>query len=313
MNSLILTGGGYKGAYQYGVLQALDKKNKLDTYDSVYGTSVGALNGLYVAFPGLRTKIDAIWYDVIFKGKRFHRKSLMSYLGLPFGRDGLYTNVLGKEIEKMLSLGCIPNKRYYCTFVDLKTKVLYYLCLFDESGPTQLHTCSLLWDSCCDTFSDCPENPKLWAEMITGSTSIPILFSPVKTNLRGKKVHLVDGGVRDIAPLRLAIDNLQNYDSITVISCSPLTEKCDKEYECDRVDRIAQATLDTLTHEILMNDINICKFYNSLVESPMLDKKFIQLKIAQPQQPLMSNSLEPSIEELKKAYYEGLNLDIGCL
>lgn len=47
MKALVLSGGGTKGAFELGALEALEEKQALD-FDLVVGTSVGGLNGLFV-------------------------------------------------------------------------------------------------------------------------------------------------------------------------------------------------------------------------------------------------------------------------
>jgi len=61
MRALVLSGGGARGAYEAGVIQGLHEAGM--TYDLVCGTSIGALNGSFVA----SNKFDdlaATWADI---------------------------------------------------------------------------------------------------------------------------------------------------------------------------------------------------------------------------------------------------------
>ena len=46
-NALVLAGGGTKGIYQLGVIEAMRELN-LDNWDIITGTSVGALNAMFL-------------------------------------------------------------------------------------------------------------------------------------------------------------------------------------------------------------------------------------------------------------------------
>jgi predicted acylesterase/phospholipase RssA len=65
-SALVLSGGGARGAYQAGVVGALAATNQipdgsaLPPYEAVCGTSIGALNGWFVA-TGQYTKLRELW------------------------------------------------------------------------------------------------------------------------------------------------------------------------------------------------------------------------------------------------------------
>lgn len=56
--SLVLGGGGAKGSYEIGVFKALEEIGI--EIDSVYGTSIGALNGAMVVQGDVK-KAEEIW------------------------------------------------------------------------------------------------------------------------------------------------------------------------------------------------------------------------------------------------------------
>ena len=61
---LVLSGGGSKGAYEIGVYKALKKLKK--EINIVTGTSVGAINGVFVAQNDLKGSLN-FWDHVTFK------------------------------------------------------------------------------------------------------------------------------------------------------------------------------------------------------------------------------------------------------
>lgn len=62
--ALVLSGGGAKGAYEIGVYKALKKLHK--QIDIVTGTSIGAINGMFVTQKDLRGALK-LWKNISFK------------------------------------------------------------------------------------------------------------------------------------------------------------------------------------------------------------------------------------------------------
>lgn len=60
---LVLAGGGGKGAYQIGVLQAMDELGILEQVDVISGSSIGALNALLLTQKD-KKKRNAIWDSI---------------------------------------------------------------------------------------------------------------------------------------------------------------------------------------------------------------------------------------------------------
>ncbi len=96
--ALVLGGGGAKGAYQAGVLKALEEANILQHVHLVSGTSIGAINA-FLLMNGLSSHdISKIWFD--FNNDEIYGKnnwsSAFSVLGL-YNTTGIF-----KKIEKYL-------------------------------------------------------------------------------------------------------------------------------------------------------------------------------------------------------------------
>src|SRR5699024_10752717 len=72
--ALVLSGGGFKGAFQVGALEYLlynpilieDEVIDIDHFDVISGVSVGSLNGAFIATQQLETLKD-IWFNHIIK------------------------------------------------------------------------------------------------------------------------------------------------------------------------------------------------------------------------------------------------------
>jgi len=91
---LVLSGGGARGAYEVGVLRYVREMLKVDTtFDVVTGTSVGAINGAYVAATCDRPRAQGralarVWAELsIDEVYRFGWQQLRELPRVLFGRD----------------------------------------------------------------------------------------------------------------------------------------------------------------------------------------------------------------------------------
>ncbi|MCP4632415.1 MAG: hypothetical protein GY855_05775 [candidate division Zixibacteria bacterium] len=242
--ALVLSGGGAKGCFQVGALDYLINQKGLD-FDIICGVSVGSLNASIVAQGDYET-LKKVWLEIgspddIFKKRTF------GWLGALLGKDSLYNNEpLWEKIDKHVDQSKIINsgKHLRIGVVSLYTGQYYSV--------SEIHS-SL-------------------KRLILASTTIPVAFSPI--NVSSELMSMVDGGVRNMTPLKEAID--LGADEIYIILCSPTElEKTKKDYGATI--EIALRTLEILTNETFRNDIHTCLEYN---ERP--DKKVIDLKIIRP-------------------------------
>ncbi len=188
ITALVLAGGGTRGAVQIGMLQVLTEHGFVP--DRIYGSSVGAVNG--VAFAGDPTRagverMTEIWRgltrEIVYPQGRLHGPWL--YLQQ---RDSVYTNAgLRKVIEdgiafERLEDTVIPVEVVATSLTDGRERWFTY-------GPA--------------------------TEAILASTAIPAIFPPVEID--GDR--FIDGGVVNNVPLRRAID--AGATRVVVLLCSP--------------------------------------------------------------------------------------------
>src|SRR5690554_135118 len=101
---LMLGGGGAKGAYQLGVIRALEEANLLKHIQVISGTSIGAINTLLLMSKKNHSMIEKIWEDLdtenVFgtKGNLFDKVSRM-YSIEPLAQK-LISKIDIKEIKK---------------------------------------------------------------------------------------------------------------------------------------------------------------------------------------------------------------------
>jgi len=231
--SLVLSGGGAKGCFEAGALYELYDHM---SFDYIHGTSVGALNGLILCQCYLdksKLLLKDIWTKIITKNNNVFQKKYFSAL---VGKPPLNFSPLRKVIQDNINLKKIISMKQTLRFtaVDLVS---------GKSIVMSNHECG---------------NPNELLDSIIASATIPPAFVPVKMG----ENKLIDGGTRDNVPIQ-SLRN-QNIKSALVILCNP--KKIDeKKGEYNNLFSIGLRTIDIMTHEITINDIdNIMKINNLL-------------------------------------------------
>jgi len=292
---LVLSGGGFKGAFQVGALEYIyehglslpDGSRIIPEFCIVTGVSVGALNGALVA-SGQFEELKKIWFqelanegsDIIFTSKYINHRgqvlfdnitddllpplNLKNILRLPFkkGRKKLLEEVLNK-INNISSLA--DNTPLYHKLKSLVRK---------EDFDRVKFRCGLVKFDNGRYYSvgpkDCPTDDDL-ARAIQASSTIPVVWSPID-ELSYKDTILrntIDGGLRNNTPLSEAIDliNAEEKDSkyhIVIITNKP--ENLGSYQGNYSITKIAQRSLLEITFdEIAFNDINQFKLVNHLI------------------------------------------------
>jgi NTE family protein len=176
---LVLSGGGTRGFAHLGVIEALHESGIYP--DVISGPSAGAIAGAFLAAgkkPGETAEL-------------FKQGSFFQYTKLQIPRDGLMKldglkELIGKEIQAK-NIEDLPVP-FYVTVSNLNTGEVEYR----NSGPL--------------------------GETVLASSSIPILFAPVKMDGH----QFVDGGLLDnipIEPIKL------DCEKIIVCNISPINPK----------------------------------------------------------------------------------------
>ncbi len=139
-------------------------------------------------------------------------------------------------------------------------------------------------------------------DAVQASCSIPFAM---ETQRIGKEVR-VDGGVRDILPLKQIIDDPLQVKEIHVISLSPIQPEI-KEIDTKLLP-VTIRSLDLMSNEILLNDLKIAKSYNDLLRKypavAMGDKREIKLYEYFPKF-LICDTIEFNAENIQKGIDHG--------
>lgn len=195
--ALVLSGGGSKGAYQVGAIQALLESGR--TWDAIYGISVGALNAAWLAMhkkedqaasiKGLRAIWDAVkTSDDIYKP------------WAPF-----YLNYIASMWKGSLNSGK-PLRGLVTKFFNVEQ--------LRKSGIKLSVGCCSLTTSRYHAFDQTNDNI---LEYVLASSHLPVVFEPL--SIEGQV--WVDGGIRHQIPILDALKD--DHDEIDVVVTQPMT------------------------------------------------------------------------------------------
>jgi NTE family protein len=298
--ALVLSGGGFKGAFQVGALSYLFENGILKSdgtadpakFSVIAGVSVGALNGAFLAmedFDGLK----ALWQNVSDNGAgSIYTSDLVSVKGPKITpnfnailRKLLPTNIFGSIFKFIInkedflkavgqnfhSIKALTDSTPLHKQLKANIKISKFKIPF-RMGFTSLETG--IYHS--PYISDFETDDNL-AKAILASAALPIVFPPVNEitfkNTEGQLIttkQLTDGGVTNISPLGDVIEFIKTNDptsdyKIIIINCSAEAENL-KTQSFDLASTAFRVSNDLLTNEVLKNDTDNFIQFNSLVE-----------------------------------------------
>ena len=303
--ALVLSGGGFKGAFQVGALQYLREnwdriapQRPPLSFDIVAGVSVGSLNGLLVA-TGEFERLLQLWEDVAENGvgeiytsdfidttadpdnpnprlkftltwdtlrRNFPQTTRNILLRALFNRQSL----LRAFREEFQRFRAVANN-------DPLYRKLQTLARRDRIGDT-VYKCGVVSLRTGryhalrhDEFPD----DVAFARGVLASTAMPIVWPPVEglATDRGTLESVVDGGIRDVSPLGDVIEEIARAESpedytIIIINCS--SGRVDEEPFADK--NIVQIALRSLV------DVAITEIFNNDIRE-FIDKNYILQQI----------------------------------
>ncbi|GAC1574119.1 MAG: hypothetical protein NVS3B7_05860 [Candidatus Elarobacter sp.] len=243
VRALILGGGGARGAYEAGLIAALSKR---ESFDIVCGTSIGAINGMFVA-QDMTDRLVDVWRTISTRGVTQLKPELAVLVLLWQASQGLMRSPLTEKASHALSMlralpqlttaGGLPqllglfeggNVRSVIEEVaDLSTVRRTFI-----AGVTNLST------GRGESFAYFPPDQRSaelafhaaenaepihaanYVEAICASAALPPVYEPVKIVCRdGETRTFADGGFTNNAPFQQAID--AGATDITAIFVTP--------------------------------------------------------------------------------------------
>lgn len=252
---LILSGGGARGiGHVHAVWQIHDRTDWLDDLSLVVGTSTGALVGSMIARGGsdhqrredALNRLTRVWNHVSFDdvyGRGlggFARNLLGHYLGFNDEPLGIHTTgPLRSLLEEHLAKPSALNAEFWPVRYNLSNEEVEH---------------------------EQPESSEEMIEMTRASASIPIFAEPVRYDDQKR----VDGGVRDITPLRLVVEEASDLDRVIVVNLQRANPPKTEEHVGSLQDLISQV-VETMTRDIFLSDVSSYQRHNALAEENIED------------------------------------------
>jgi len=277
---LVLAGGSVKGAYQTGVVRAVFESGFFP--DAIYGVSAGSMNASYLVNAMGRQILENVVIDYTEAALdlcQFWSNNIVTpdSLALRRGTYELGLSAIRRNFEGLLDT--TPLKEILHNNIHLRNLNASPVLL--KVGAVDIINGNMVYaDPSYEHFLD----------YVMASSAIPILM-PVVNIGDHKKMAFLDGGMRDVAPVKKAIDD--GGDEIVCIACH--TRKLDGGYfPYGNLLALVDRVMDIAVNECLNADLDWAEFRNeclpedgSCATSGILKgQKRIKLKIIRPQQAL---------------------------
>ena len=279
MIGLCISGGGAKIGFAVGVLETMESKGIKP--ELVYGISSGSLCTAALCYGSVgffKSQLLEIKKKEDVLDPQWFRVLITQTTGLGKA-DGLFgMKTMRNKLDQLP--GDKPVMKGVVGYVDLKSGGITYI-----------------------SSLDVPK--KDFLDAVQASCSIPLAM---QTQRVGDEVR-VDGGVRDILPLKQLIDDPLKVDEIHIISLSPVTPG-QKQIE-KKIMPVALRTIDLILNEVLQNDLKIAKIYNRLLEKGLGElipgKRLIKFYEYIPTQ-LICDTIEFNKENIQKGIDHGFKI-----
>ena len=259
---LVLAGGSVKGAFQAGVMKAMMERGYQP--DAVYGVSAGSLNAAYfvnqlglqaitgepISFTDASQDLWDFWET---------RITSPESLSKPFNIFQLGLSALRKKFKGLVDTQPLRN---------LLTEVLSIRNL--HASPIDLKIGAVNIIDGTMYYVDTSEEHFL--DYLMASSAVPILMPVVKIHGETRRSFL-DGGLRDVAPIKKAVDDGASH--IVCISCHMETIE-GGHFDSGDLLALVDRVMDIAVNEILNADI----------KEVMISKTTIDIQSIRPPQPL---------------------------
>jgi NTE family protein len=278
---LVLAGGSVKGAYQAGVVKAVFEAGFHP--DFIYGISAGSMNASYLVNDFGRQSLEndgnIDYHQAALELADFWENNIYApdCLALRRGTYDLGMSAIRRNFEGLLD----PTPLKEILHENIKIRNLNASPIGLKVGAVDIINGSIVYaDPTYEHFLD----------YVMASSAIPILMPVV--NIGGlRKMAFLDGGLRDVAPIKKAI--LDGAEEIVCIACH--TRNIDGGYfPYGNLLALVDRVMDIAVNECLNADLDWAEFRNeclpmdgSLGKYGILEgQKRIKLKVIRPQRPL---------------------------
>ncbi len=241
MNALVISGGGSRGAFAVGAIEVLREAGI--GFELVAGTSTGALIGPLVITDEIQL-LRSIYTSVRTEDVIRQRHVLEILLEDAIYDSGPLWRLINSFITPARYAELIAAQaELFLTTVNLQSGELVY------------------WNQHGGGPAGGPLSRRTLMRAMLASASMPVLMPPVRIYPDGDQ-H-VDGGVREIAPLSVAIAH--GATDLYAIVLSPIEHGRTDETYIFLIETLVR-TINLFTREVTFNDVQRAQLYNRAVE-----------------------------------------------
>jgi len=286
--ALVLGGGSLKGAFQVGAVMALFESGFVP--DQLYGISVGSLNATFIANEAARQHAETGQVDWIKVGRfliEFWIRNITkpSDVAVIRSRFRMGYNTIMSRFDGLLDNSPIQNLiRHHIDFDAIQT------------GPVKIKVGAVDIIQ-GDMFYADAQDPN-FLDFVYASSSLPFLMPAVQIGGDHRRAFL-DGGLREVAPLRVAIED--GATDIACVACHAkkiYNEKFNYRNLLNLMDRVKDITVNQLVN----NDI---AWAERFANREHLNGRDLNLTIVRPTEPLYLNLMKFTSDDIGRMIVQG--------
>ncbi len=294
----VLSGGSIRGAFQAGAIAEILTSGSFIP-DAVYGTSAGSLNGAFIADRAGRAVIagdSPDWVKIGNQLQQFWLKEITSFkkIGRKKGKLKLLYSIVFNKFDGFVDTSALQR----LVHKEIKRENLL-------KSPIDFYACSVDISTGKAIYAIAKDHPEI-LDYIIASTAIPMVMPLSIINNKS----LVDGGIREVAPLNVAIK--EGVKEIYCILCQP-TEIKQNKFNRNSAIELMDRLMSIVSNETINNDIDHCIEINEILDfisqpitsGPLNGKRNIDLKIIRPPKPVELNLTNFTPEQIKAALKYG--------
>ena len=294
MKALVLGGGSLKGAFQVGAIQAVLESGFEP--EMIYGISAGSLNATYLINQTVKQCADnqsINWPSVSKSLIEFWLKNITqpADIALERSRFSLGYNTLMSRFDGLLDPSPLHNLIRQNIDADFLRRATIKL----KVGAVNIITGRMVYATPKD------EN---FIDYVLASSSIPMLMPAVQI-AGNHRSALLDGGLRVVAPLRVAFED--GATDVVCIACH--AEHIHEEpFNYRNFLKLIERVKDINVNQIVNSDISWAENY---VEKENLKGRPLSLRVIRPQTPLKLDMLNFNSDDVARLIVQGFETAWG--
>lgn len=286
--ALVLGGGSLKGAFQAGAVMALFESGFVP--DQLYGISVGSLNATCIANEAARQQAETGHVDWEKVGKyliEFWIRNITqpSDVAVIRSRFRMGYNTLMSRFDGFLDNS--PLQKLIRNNVNLDAL---------RTGPVKIKVGAVDIVNGDMLYADATDPDFL--DFVYASSSLPFLMPAVQIGGDHRRAFL-DGGLREVAPLRVAIE-----DGATEIACVACHARkiYNEKFNYRNLLNLADRVKDITVNQMVNNDI---AWAERFAQHEKLHGRPLHLTIVRPTEPLYLNLMKFTSDDIGRLIVSG--------